>query len=69
MELKKRTDRFKADLNFAWYRAAENTTGSFKTPLDTDSTSAFPQNRFNALLGFRLAKDLWIHPSVLYYGA
>lgn len=68
MELKKRTDHFKADLNFAWYRATENTIESFRTPLDDDSTAAFPQNRFNGLLGFRLAKDLWIHPSVSYYG-
>jgi len=54
--------------NYAYYEVSENNVELYDVPGHGDVFLAFPQHRFNFLLGYRINERFSIHPSISFFG-
>jgi outer membrane receptor for ferrienterochelin and colicin len=70
LEAEYRYRRGKIDLlcNYAYYKVSDNNVELYDVPGHDDTFLAFPQHRFNFLLGYRINQRFSIHPSASFFG-
>jgi outer membrane receptor for ferrienterochelin and colicin len=54
--------------NYAYYEVSENNVELYDVPGHGDVFLAFPQHRFNFLLGYRINERFSVHPSISFFG-